>query len=81
MIEIKKDTTTTSLLDVGIELDDDAIDSDDVFSSTEYDRVKTGKTLYILNIGDRTNLLNGYRYIKELLMQYHNFILIILMIY
>jgi hypothetical protein len=43
------------------------------FHLAEFDRVKTGKTLYILNIGDRTNLLNGYRYIKELLMQYHNF--------
>jgi hypothetical protein len=63
-------------------LNDDTIDSDDVFSSTEYDRVKTGKTLYILNISDKTNLLNGYRYIKELLTAVSQlFISIILMIY
>ena len=35
----------------------------------------TGKTLYILNIAAEATLTNGFRYIKELLMQHHNFYL------
>ena len=30
------------------------------------------KKYYILNVSDRTNLTNGFRYIKELLLQHHN---------
>ena len=34
---------------------------------------KEGETCYILNVTDRTKLMNGFRFIKELLLQYHNF--------
>ena len=32
-----------------------------------------GETFYVLNVSDKTELVNGFRYIKELLLQYHNF--------
>ena len=35
--------------------------------------LKEGKTYYILNISDKATLDNGFRYIKELLLQYHNY--------
>ena len=31
------------------------------------------KKYYILNVSDKACLKNGFRYIKELLLQYHNF--------
>ena len=34
---------------------------------------KEGETLYILNVTDRTKLMNGFRFIKEMFLQYHNF--------
>ena len=37
------------------------------------DWVEDEKKYYILNVSDRTNLTNGFRYIKELLLQHHNF--------
>ena len=43
----------------------------------EYGETRTwkqdGNKYYILNVGDRACLKNGFRYIKELLLQYHNF--------
>ena len=33
----------------------------------------TGKCLFILNLSAWASLTNGFRYIKELLMQHHNF--------
>ena len=33
----------------------------------------TGKCLFILNLSAEACLTNGFRYIKELLMQHHNF--------
>ena len=35
--------------------------------------LKEGKAYYILNISDKATLNNGFRYIKELLLQYHNY--------
>ena len=35
----------------------------------------TGKALFILNLSAESSLSNGFRYIKELLMQHHNFYL------
>ena len=35
--------------------------------------VATGRSLFILNLYAEASLTNGFRYIKELLMQYHNF--------
>jgi len=46
---------------------------DDVEFSTEV--VPTENALYILNISAESTLTNGFRYIKELLMQHHNFYL------
>ena len=37
------------------------------------DEPKFGETYYVLNTTDRQKLVNGFRYIKELLLQYHNF--------
>ena len=34
--------------------------------------VETGKVLYILNIHAQCDMTNGFRYIKELLLQHHN---------
>ena len=34
--------------------------------------VPTGNCLFLLNLSAECNLTNGYRYIKELLMQHHN---------
>ena len=40
---------------------------------TEEERRHQGDTYYILNTTDRQTLVNGYRYIKQLLLDYHNF--------
>ena len=40
-----------------------------------YDLVPTGRSLFILNLSAEASLTNGFRYIKELLMQRHNFYL------
>ena len=37
--------------------------------------VPTGNCLFLLNLSAECSLTNGYRYIKELLMQHHNFYL------
>ena len=37
--------------------------------------VETGRNLFILNLSAEASLTNGFRYIKELLMQRHNFYL------
>ena len=37
------------------------------------ERIHNGDTYYILNTTDRQTLVNGYRYIKEMLLQYHNY--------
>ena len=41
--------------------------------NTNSDWIEDEKKYYILNVSDRTNLNNGFRYIKELLLQHHNF--------
>ncbi|MFM7978329.1 MAG: hypothetical protein ACKPKO_03355, partial [Candidatus Fonsibacter sp.] len=35
----------------------------------------TGKSLFVLNLSAEASLTKGFRYIKELLMQHHNFYL------
>ena len=37
------------------------------------ERNSKGETYYIVNICDKTKLVNGFVYIKELLLQRHNF--------
>ena len=39
----------------------------------EEDKTTFGETYYVLNTTDRKTLVNGFRYIKELLLQYHNY--------
>ena len=39
----------------------------------EEERIHKGDTYYIFNTTDRKTLVNGFRYIKELLLQYHNY--------
>ena len=53
-----------------IDEDDEDNEDGDVFKTTETD---VGNKYYILNITDRTDLENWYRYIKELLLQIHNY--------
>ena len=54
--------------------DDDSeySDSDDEEEAPEEDTKNKGK-YYVLNVTDNAVLKNGYRYIKELLLQYHNY--------
>ena len=49
------------------------IDEDDDEENINLQSTKEGETCYILNATDRTKLMNGFRYIKEMLLQYHNF--------
>ena len=39
----------------------------------EEGNVTKGETCYILNVTDRKKLVDGFRFIKEMLLQYHNF--------
>ena len=39
----------------------------------DHEMVPTGKALFILNLSADCSLSNGFRYIKELLMQHHTF--------
>ena len=52
------------------EYDDDS-DSDDEEEAPDEDTQNKGK--YFLNVADSAVLKNSYRYIKELLLQYHNY--------
>ena len=54
---------------------DDAYDDDEEEEQahTLNEERKEGEKYYILNTSDRQTLVNGYRYIKELLLQYHNY--------
>ena len=51
---------------------DKGINGMDASGSTITNDVEVGR-YYILNIKDQCDLTNGFRYIKELLYQYHNF--------
>ena len=46
---------------------------EDAESSWQLEMVPTGKCLFILNLSAECSLSNGFRYIKELLLQHHNF--------
>ena len=73
--EVKQSWKYVSPLDKGIVVDEEDDDErgDDVVYSCE--NVPTGNALYSLNISAECSLTNGFRYIKELLMQHHNFYL------
>ena len=53
-------------------LDKGVVDAEMEFS---IEWVDTGNALFILNLSAEQDLSNGFRYIKELLMQHHNFYL------
>ena len=42
-------------------------------SGAYLDTKDVGNTYYILNVSDSKKLLNGFRYVKELLLQHHNY--------
>ena len=48
------------------------INDDDDEDVTNFVEKDVGKQYYILNISDQVDLNNGFRYIKELLLQHHN---------
>ena len=51
---------------------DSDYDSDNEEEAPDEDTKNKGK-YYVLNVADHAVLKNGYRYIKELLLQYHNY--------
>ena len=53
--------------------DEDDEDEEEEQAYTLNEETKEGEKYYILNTSDRQTLVNGYRYIKELLLQYHNY--------
>jgi hypothetical protein len=57
-------TTEPSCLDADLE-------DEEPGERTEY--VETGEVLYILNLTASAGMTNGFRYIKELLLQHHNY--------
>ena len=52
---------------------DKGVEDAEMEKSVEW--VDTGNALFILNLSAEQDLTNGFRYIKELLMQHHNFYL------
>ena len=53
--------------------DDSDDEEEEEQAHTLNEETKEGEKYYILNTSDRQTLVNGYRYIKELLLQYHNY--------
>ena len=62
--------TTKNKIDL-TNLDDDDTDNEDNNIEDNNNNEDVGK-YYILNISDQCDLTNGFRYIKELLLQHHN---------
>ena len=55
-------------------LDWDSDDEEEYEEEEDFNDEPTfGETYYVLNTTDSQKLVNGFRYIKELLLQYHNF--------
>ena len=61
---LEEETRIRKMVDLNEETDDE---------EEEEDKTTFGETYYVLNTTDRKTLVNGFRYIKELLLQYHNF--------
>jgi hypothetical protein len=58
------------------EIDEEIIDPlgvDDTDFISKHSIEQTGNEIYILNVNDKAKLKNGFRYIKELLLQHSNF--------
>ena len=64
--EERSEWRTESPLDQGVE------DAPMIYTN---EMVATGRSLFILNLSAEASLTNGFRYVKELLMQRHNFYL------
>eukprot|EP00438_Fugacium_kawagutii_P036749 Skav205305 [mRNA] locus=scaffold3444:24630:27985:- [translate_table: standard] len=47
----------------------------DVDDEIFFERKDTGKSYYILNVSDKQKLIDGFRLIKEMILQNHNFIM------
>ena len=60
---LEEETCIRKMVDLNEETDDEE----------EEDKTTFGETYYVLNTTDRKTLVNGFRYIKELLLQYHNY--------
>ena len=61
---LEEETCIRKMVDLDEETDEE---------EEEEDKTTFGETYYVLNTTDRKTLVNGFRYIKELLLQYHNF--------
>ena len=61
---LEEETCIRKMVDLNEETDDE---------EEEEDKTTFGETYYVLNTTDRKTLVNGFRYIKELLLQYHNY--------
>ena len=59
--------------DLDNHLNDEEFDRQQQMNMMETKYVEKGKPLYVLNITAKRLLVNGFRYIIELLMQHHNF--------
>jgi hypothetical protein len=60
------ETATHNPLDAGV-------DDDMPVHSVKYDHTKIEKEYYVLSVSDQAVLRNGFRYIKELVLQNHNY--------
>ena len=63
---LEEETCKRKMVDLDEETDEEE-------EEEEEDKTTFGETYYVLNTTDRKTLVNGFRYIKELLLQYHNF--------
>ena len=61
---LEEETCIRKMVDLDKETDEE---------EEEEDKTTFGETYYVLNTTDRKTLVNGFRYIKELLLQYHNY--------
>ena len=68
LVEILEEEMQSNPLDFGL-------DSDYETPQIQYKEIwdTDAKSFYVLNISDEKTLTNGFRYIKELLLQTHNF--------
>ena len=61
---LEEETRIRKMVDLNEETDDE---------EEEEDKTTFGETYFVLNTTVRQKLVNGFRYIKELLLQYHNY--------
>ena len=65
---LEEETCIRKMVDLDEETDEEEEEEEE-----EEDKTTFGETYYVLNTTDRKTLVNGFRYIKELLLQYHNY--------